>query len=83
MYWLQILWLQVLLLVMLAAWVGTVYAENRIVYCSRNFLATGVAPLITIMVTLPPVVGAISNTATVSSVTLDTNLADNVDIEVD
>jgi len=56
------------------------YAENRIVYCSRDFLATGVAPLITIMVTLPPVAGAISNTATVSSVTLDTNLVDNTDI---
>ena len=58
------------------------YAENGIVYCSRDLLATGVAPLITIMVTLPPVAGAISNTATVSSVTLDTNLADNLDIEL-
>ena len=50
------------------------YAKNRIVYCSRNSL-TGMAPLITIMVTLPS--GSISNTATVSSVTLDTNLSNN------
>jgi len=58
------------------------YAENGIVYCSRDFLATGVPSLITIMVTLPPTAGNISNTATVSSVTLDTNLADNVDTKL-
>lgn len=56
--------------------------EISAVYCSRNSLATGAAPLITIMVTLPGSPGSITNTVTATSATLDTNQVNNTDTEV-
>ena len=41
------------------------------VICTRASLAIGVAPTITIMVTAPAATGSISNTASVSSITVD------------